>query len=268
MIPKVISFYWGGGPLSYLQHLSVVSFKKHNPDWGVTLFMPKSTKLVGPTWDTNELIHPYTGKDYLEETKELCNVEIVDFAEFNLGDHIHEVPRGDFLMWYMLYERGGAWADIDILFISPIDKLLEQDFDAMICWNDFPSVGFFVAKPKQRIYEDMHEEAKAVVQRGMSHAYQSTGAYVLSNRFRNFEELQTAYNDLKILNLPMDIVYPYLPNSDIYEMFFGEIDKTTENTIGLHWYNGSFVSKEYNNNFELYRNNGSPMSKRIAECSV
>lgn len=259
-------FYWGGGPLSYLQHLSVVSFKKHNPEWSVTLFMPKSTKLVGPTWDTNELMHPYTGPDYLEQTKALCNVEIVDFDEFGLGDDIHEVPRGDFLMWYILYERGGAWGDIDILFIRSLDELLKQDFDCTISWNGFPSVGFFVAKPKQKIYEEMHTVARGVVRRGMSHAYQSTGAYVLSKRFKDFEELQSAYSDTKILNLPMDYVYPYLPNSDIYEMFFGEIDKTTDRTIGLHWYNGSFVSREFNNHFERYRNNGSPMSKRIAEC--
>lgn len=270
-VPKFISFYWGGGPLSYLQHLSVVSFKKHNPNWGVNLFMPKATRLVESTWNTNEHINKYVGRDYLDEAKELCNVELIDFEEeFGLEDHVHEVAKKDFLMWYMLYTRAGVWSDIDILYTQPIDKLLEYKFDFTVCYDDSPYIGLFITKEKQKIFDDLHEQAKDIVRRNANDGYQSLGADILRAKFREFEAVKRAYPESNILNLPMDIVYAYKPNSDIYDMFFGDKDNTTENTIGLHWYNGSFMSKEYQNNFEKYRRNASVVSRAIRdlECSL
>lgn len=227
--------------------------------------MPKSTKLVPPTWRTHELMGAYTGKDFLEQTKELCRVELVDFDEFGLKEHVHEVPRGDYLMWYTLFNRGGVWGDLDILFLRPLDKLLEQDFDCAVSYIVDPRVGFFIAKPGEQIFLDLHERAKDIVRRNANDGYQSLGADVVRDLFPSADAVHSTYPESKILNLPMDIVYPYLPTAEIYEIFFQGPDRTTENTVGIHWYNGNFIAKEYQNNFELYRNNESVISRYIKQ---
>mgnify|MGYP000863621701 CR=1 FL=1 len=40
-IPKIVHFYWGkNNPLTFLQYLSVVSFREHNPGWKIKIYYP------------------------------------------------------------------------------------------------------------------------------------------------------------------------------------------------------------------------------------
>lgn len=268
MIPKVCYFYWGGGPLSYLQYLSVVSFKKHNPSWKVVLFMPKDKPQTTVTWSTGELEKPYIGKDFIDLTKKLCEVELIDFSAYGRLEEGHGVQMGDFLKWHILYERGGIFSDIDILFIKSVDKLLEQDFDVALSYQLYPATGFMIAKPKQRIFEEFSKTAKDMFDRNAWTGYQALGPEILSKRFRNFQEIERDYKDIKLYNLPNTIVYPYLPSHEVYELFFEGRNPTISDTVGIHWYNGSFVAREYINNFERYRNNYSTMSELIKEYDV
>lgn len=267
MKDKVCHFYWGGGALSYLQHLSVVSFKKHNPDWEVNLWMPKVSKLVAPTWESEEHVDRYTGKDFLEATKKLCNVKLVDFQEWE-ADTLHEVQKSDFIRWKVLYDYGGVWSDLDILYIKPLHKLLEQDFDATICYDGFHHfIGFFVAKPKQPIYKDIFEEARERVKAPFSNDYQFLGSRMLKSMYFGIMTINKVYPDSKILNLPVSLLYSYTAD-DVSEMLFGKVDRTNENIIGLHWYNGHPLAKKYLNSFDKYRQNDSVISRRIAEFSA
>lgn len=245
--------------MSYLQHLSVVSFKKHNPEWEVKLWMPVDRNMGRPSWRTPEQDDGYVGKDFLEETKRLCNVQLVDFDQLK-ASHLHEVQRSDLIRWWILYEQGGVWSDMDILYIKPIRA--QSDFS--VCYErPHFFIGFFFAKPKQQIFSDLHEIATDIVRRNSADRYQSLGAELWGNKFGNLSVIKTTYPESKFVALPMEVVYPYRPNSDIYEMFFETIDKTTKHTVGLHWYNGSFVAKEYQNNFDKYRKNPSIISKHV-----
>lgn len=261
-IPKIANFFWGGSRLSYLQYLSIVSFKRHNPEWRVNLFMPESPESITPTWVSNEQKDTYTGRDYLKEAKKLCDVIEVAFDEHPQGKVNHEVQRSDVIRWDILYEYGGLWSDIDILYIRPIGNLFEGD--VALAWHEDPYIGFIIAKPNQKIFKDLSITAKDRVQRNYDDDYQSLGAHLFRDRFDDFAALQRTYPNTDFFNLPMDVVYPYLPNQDIEEMFFGKIDKTTPNTIGVHWYNGSSTAKKYQNGFEEYRKNGSIISRLIS----
>ena len=264
MIPRHCYFYWGGGPLSYLQYLSVKTFKDLNPDWCVKLLMPKTIVLIQPPWDTGELLNDFIGEDYLERTKEICDVELVDFDEMGIDWRgAHDVQKGDFLKWHVLHDRGGLFSDIDILYLKPLDELMKNKFDALVCYVTHAATGFLMAKPKQKMFKDLAKLAESLWIRHMWNNYQGLGPGLLSE-FKSFQGLQQVYPETKLYNLPMDIVYPYKPGTEVYELFFGDsINKTTKNTVGIHWYNGNFVAKEYQNHFDAHRHNGSYMSELL-----
>ena len=81
-IPKVIHFYWGGKKLSYLRFLSILSFRKLNPDWVIKVHIPSVVTTTPPAWDTMHQKNSNIGKDYFKHLEKL-NVEIVkqDFAD-------------------------------------------------------------------------------------------------------------------------------------------------------------------------------------------
>lgn len=265
MISQICSLYWGGSPLSYLQYLTIVSFKKHNPEWMVRLFVPKDGGLNAPTWRTPEQQEAYNGKDWLAEAKKLCEVETVDFKEFGVVKELHEVQKSDIIRYYILYLYGGVWSDMDILYTKPINHLLETPFDFTFSYHETPFIGFYVTKKGQQVFNDLFIDAVDLVRRNMNDNYQSLGAERLEARYRSLEGIAKSYPGSLILNLPMDVVYPYLPNADIKELFYGTIDKMTPQTIGIHWYNGSPIAKDYQNNFNEHQHNNSTISKLIKE---
>lgn len=263
-VPKLVHLYWGGGALSYLQYLTVISFKQHNPEWEAILWMPKNITLLKPTWETNEQVEQYKGKDYLAETKKLCKVKLIDFDKFGVN-HLHEVQKSDFIRWHILYEHGGVWSDLDILYVKPLPDL---EPDATVCYDgQHHLIGFYIAKPKQQIYKDIFQEAQERVKAPFSKDYQFLGSRMLKSMYFGIMTINKVYPESKILNLSMDMVYSYT-SDDVSEIFFGTEDRTNGDTIGIHWYNGSPIAKKYQNNFEKYRNNGSVMSKKVAECSA
>lgn len=246
--------------MSYLQHLSVVSFKKHNPNWEVVLHMPKTRTDILPTWVTVEQTHRYTGKDYLEKTKDLCTLHYIDFEKH--GTHkLHEVQKSDFIRWKILYEQGGVWSDMDILYIKPIDELLKQEFCSTICYDGMHHlIGFYVTEPGQEIYNDIFKEAKERIKAPFSTDYQFIGSRMVKSLLVGDARV---YGYPGVLNLSMSVVYPYSPeDSDIQELFFGAEDKIQGDTIGIHWYNGNPIAKKYQNGD--YQDNGSVMSREVA----
>jgi hypothetical protein len=258
---KIAHFYWGGGPLSFLQHLTIVSFKKHNPNWKIFLWMPKVINPILPTWETVEQVERYIGQDYLEETKKLCKVKTIDFEKLG-ASRLHEVQKSDFIRWHILYKYGGVWSDMDILYVKPLPDL---EFDATVCYDgEHHLIGFYMAEPEQQLYLDIFEEAKNRIVAPYSKDYQFLGSRMLKSMFFGIMTLNKVYSKSKILNLPMDLVYSYTSDQpDVEELFFGSEDRTTKNTIGIHWFNGHPFAKKYQNDFAKYNKNDSVVSKYV-----
>src|SRR5690348_15696440 len=142
MRPKIMHMYWNGSPMSFLQYLTIASFKKHNPKWKVWLWMPKVPNLTPPEWKSGEQADPYMGKDYLEKAKAESEVKIIDFSTLGIPDELPETQKSDFFRWYLLYEYGGAWSDSDVLYIRSMDKLMKQRFDSLISFVVYPANSF------------------------------------------------------------------------------------------------------------------------------
>jgi GT2 family glycosyltransferase len=257
-VPKVMNFYWDGSKMSYLQYLTVVSFHKFNPDWTINIYEPTS-RYINKTWFTNEQKYDYIGEDYYPKLKNLGYVNIIpfDFKEIGVNENISEVFKSDILRWYLLDNFGGGWSDMDILYIKPIDQLkLEgtlltgtlNEIDSVIVFDGFHHIiGFYLTKPKTGLFSTIFEQSKL---RLNINEYQSVGSRLLMRMYPTTSELIKKHPNLKVCNLPMEVVYPY-NDSKINQMFNStDMSLITDRTIGLHWYNGSEISKKFNNTYD------------------
>jgi len=258
-IPKILNLYWGGGPLSYLQSLTVVSFKKCNPDWVINLYIPT----VASTDTEWCLKMAYTGKDYFDNVIGKCNVIPFDFKSIGLDPQLPEVVKSDFLRWYLMYEFGGCWSDMDILYIRKFhDYLLGPRDTNFVFRGGYYSIGFFQAAPGLQLFKDIFSRAKKDL--NLTN-YQSIGSLLLGQMFPNFDILQKKYPDLQIGNLKMDVVYPYTSHNinDIFSV--GELSALTLDTLGIHWYNGDRIAKRYQNAYDTIGiNSNTRISKLIS----
>ena len=142
MIPKVFYAYWDGNPLSFLQYLTVKTFKDLNPEWQAVIYMPVK-RFDKITWTTSEQKAPYTGKDYLDRLKQIAEIRLIDFEEIGFRNDISEVIKSDYLRYWILGTHGGLWSDMDIIYTSPIDKVFNpkltclgdsSNADTVICY--------------------------------------------------------------------------------------------------------------------------------------
>ncbi len=52
--PHILHVYCGGNNLSWLRYMTIISFKKYNPEWTVNLYVPKKPFKGKITWNTKE----------------------------------------------------------------------------------------------------------------------------------------------------------------------------------------------------------------------
>jgi len=256
-IPKIMNLYWDGSKLSYLQYLTVKSFHKFNPEWEINIYIP-STRSYTKSWNTSEQKNEYEGEDYYPRLKELNYLRIikVNFEELGISNNISEVFKSDFLRWYLLYNIGGGWSDMDILYIKSLNEIslrqsmlrgLMKSTNTVIVFHEYHSIGFYLTKPKTGLFKDIFENAKTFFD---PHYYQSIGSCLLNRMFPETNTILEKYPDLKISNLHMDIIYPY--DSTKVNLLFNTLDDSliSSRTVGIHWYNGSDISKEFNNSLQ------------------
>ena len=116
-IPKTCFFYWGNTKLSFLNYLSLVSFKEHNPDWKAVLVQPADDLVVEPPTDHHA--QGYIGeKDYGPQALQVIDdVLEIDFEEIlSFRKDLHDVQRADITRLYVLSEYGGMWSDMYFIY--------------------------------------------------------------------------------------------------------------------------------------------------------
>lgn len=257
-IPKIMNFYWDGSKMSYLQYMTLASFHKFNPDWQINIYEP-TIKYDKKTWNTNEQKLDYVGDDYYHKVKDLYYVNIIkfDFSSIGISENIPEVFKSDLLRWYLLDTIGGGWSDMDILYLKPLSDLklegtmLRGDIkstDTVIVFDGFHHIiGFYLSKPNTGFFKTIFDVSRHSLNPA---EYQSVGSRLLMRMYPNTNSLLTKHQNINVSNLPMDVVYSY-DDSKINKLFNSiEDDLITNNTIGIHWYNGSDISKKFNNSYD------------------
>lgn len=274
-IPKRMYFYWGyNSKMSYLHFLSLYSFRKLNPDWEIILYRPKvsSQYILTPYIKEKKTIY-YTGKDYCDEVMKIQNIQVkeFDFDDIGVDSSISEVFKSDYIRWYLLWKYGGGWADMDILFIKPMDSMVlngrmitgnQENLDTMIVFKDlgYHPIAFYLACENNPFFEKVFHSSKTSLD---MYEYQSIGSYMLGKLFPNAEEIKRLLPDSNIADISVNTVYSFLPK-EVKKIFKkNKMKNIYEETIGVHWYNGHTISKEFLNEFDNDR--GKMKSSTIME---
>jgi hypothetical protein len=252
-VPKIAHFYWGcNRNMSYLRYLSIMSFKKFNPEWDMVLHIPKFPSKEGPSWKGTEQKGLMVDIDYYPKLVE-SNIKRVlhNFEDYGFSNNIHEVFKNDFLRWLLLYKIGGVWLDTDILFVKSIENIsinIEQncESDTILCryLTGANAIGFIMASRDNLFFESIHRFSKKVLN---LKDYQSIGSPILNQLFRRVSPKDPFFDRTKFLFMDPQSIYSinceHNGISKFYRSDYHHEKKDGE--IGYHWYGGSPMSQQY-----------------------
>lgn len=244
--PKIMHLYWDGSPLSFLNYMTVLSFNKYNKDWEIHLYMP-SIKIEHISWTTNEQKIKYTGLCYLNKLLQIPNVKrfFIDLDEIGFYNDASEVVKSDYFRYYILQKYGGLWGDFDIIYTAGIEEKMNFKEDTVIFRcniGDFYyyPIGMFMCKPNNTFFMNILNKCKEYYDKRF---YQSIGVDMWNKLFPNTKDkLYEFDNSVKVC----DYTY-YLPwNCDEIKEFLSNKDNRLPlSNVGIHWFNGSCISKNY-----------------------
>lgn len=278
-IPKKIFFYWGAEVLPFLHFLTIKSFIKYNPDWEVIFYQPKELSLEKswPGWEHKYKLNCF---DYLHELLTLpIKSRTFDSESLGISNQCPEIIKSDFLRWHLLSTEGGFWADMDIIFTNPMNKLkfnkeVNKNTDTVvaICEDFLPkfmfhTIGFMASAENNPYYNHILNKSQQIDKNFMD--YEIAGNQLLNKEFPNVKTIQTRFPSLTIENLPFDTLYTYYPLERVPEFFndYGT-ERRTGNSIGVHWYAGHYCAKKFVNditslNYKKYSD--TPIGRLIQE---
>ena len=249
-LPKKMHFYWCGNKMSFLQYMTIISFRKYNPDWKIFVHEPtKRTETL--SWLTNEQKLQYIGEDFYPKLKELPYVTFskIYFNEIGFDENLSEIYKSDYIRWYLLSTTGGGWSDFDILYIKPIHEIdFIEDKNTIICKDDTYGhiIGFFLSKKENIFFKNILNSVHLAFNQN---DYQSIGSKLLNKIYPTTDEMIKNNPKIKLMNLPLYVFYP-INHENLTDLFEkNRKDMITDNTIGVHWYNGSNEAKEFNNSY-------------------
>lgn len=264
-IPKIANFYWGGDNFPFLRYISLMSFKKQNPDWVVNLYIPKVISNEMP-WAKKQVEQKYKEKfNYFYKIKGVNIIEF-DFEKIGLSNNINEIHKSDFIRYYLLSRDGGIWSDMDIFYFKPISYIFENN-KYNIDKNTFfyfgnesyeiggHAIGFLMSSKENIYFKDIFNLAKENYKK---EDYQSIGADLLNKEFDSSYLLK---NNKDIVLMKKSGVYAidHMKKEFIYEKtnnsFFDD------NSVGIHWYGGSesvefLILNTDHLNYKNIKNNG------------
>ena len=262
-IPKVLHLYWDGSKMPFLCFMTVFSFRKLNPDWIIKIYSPVS-RTTKKSWITNEQKIEYEGKNYFHNLKDLENCVFItfDFETIGISNETSEVQKSDFLRWHILSTEGGIWSDFDIIYFRSVNEIdminqtvttKDKEIDFSVCYDfNAPSeykysIGFLIAKKECQFYKKILKLAK---ENFNETDYQGAGASIFNYEYPSLTKLYLTEKESNIWNTSMDILYAYDSLKIEYIYKSGDLRFFTSNSIGIHWYYGSDITKKYINNFE------------------
>tara|TARA_B110000037_G_scaffold191315_1_gene224779 strand:+ start:2350 stop:3276 length:927 start_codon:yes stop_codon:yes gene_type:complete len=132
--------------MSYLNILTILSFKKYHIDWKINIYsIKKENSFIECTLEEfdnittsdnlkknneikkNDKKMLYSGVDYFNELKKIPNVFIHNISEnsFNFSEkykYTSETIKSDYLRLQILNTYGGVWSDFDIIFTNNIEE--------------------------------------------------------------------------------------------------------------------------------------------------
>ena len=268
-IPKQVFFFWGDGPLPYLNLLSVISFKKKNPGWKVFYVAPRKGSLREMTWDTHEQKNIYKGRDWGHTLVEAVDEIItVDFTKYGLPEKMNIVHQADAARQILMYERGGLWSDMDVLYLKSVEEIkVNSGADVVLCWGgpkrkNFFSTGVVMASPRNEYY---HKIVHGLSKFYNPKEYQSVGPGLLREIYPNMDNVVLDNPDLQIDNMSYNTFYEYPYNA--LQRLYKKRENIPSHVVGVHWFGGATESMNFRNGFNR-RFNLSPDGMTIEKVII
>jgi hypothetical protein len=246
LVPKILHLYWGGGPMYYLRYMTIKTFMKQNPDWKIMLWYPKYPN-TNFTWYSGEQNTGLDCDDFLDEAMDLPIDKVpVDFREYGFHNSMSEVHKSDFIRLRLLSTLGGVWSDMDIFYFKPMNSLYfnteeNKAVETVYCNRIHGhSVGFLMGSENNTFFQKLMELSKKEFN---PHLYQAMGSLTYNKYFPTFESINRI---TPAFNMSMDVVYSHNAG-DVPDIINSPQDKFTNESIGLHWYAGSSLWKDFIN---------------------
>lgn len=249
-IPRKIAFFWTGR-MSWLRWLTLSTFRQHNPDWHIQLYMPEEP-CAAKTWETPEDSDSHHGPDYWDRLEGM-----------NIDERIWDVPVDglapaqacDLWEWWLLGREGGFVADMDILWLKPLDPLRERlgASDAVFCLESgWMGIGFLGTANGCPLFRQAYE--MGVAEYGTS--YQHFGTELLyrlagmgsqpsppSPGHDAVREFMRRFPELQMAVVPDETVYPF--DWREIDVIFERDVLVPDSTIGMHWFGGSHQAQKW-----------------------
>lgn len=235
-IPHRMAFFWDG-PMSWLRWLTLHSFRRLNPDWEMRLYSCGTSRRR--TWGSGERMDCEWpgGVDYRGRVAELGVQQHT--VELPLAD-LSPAHASDLFSYRYLGTDGGWYADLDILWVQPMESMrgAVQDANAVLARvMDIPAVGFLGGTPDCAFWQ--HAYRTALTSHDPSN-YQSCGAEVLYH---------TAHANVpgsRVVEVPSVTVYPFWPTARGMAQLWREVVCLPPECIGIHWFGGHPDSQAWN----------------------
>ena len=218
-----------------------------NPDWTIMFWYPKFPN-ENMTWYTEE--QKYNISQCTDFLPKLMSMPItktsVDFQDYGFDNNISEVHKADFIRLELLSTIGGLWSDMDIFYFKPMNSLYlniieNKNIETFYCNHNYGhSVGFLMSSEKNKFFETLKELSKREY---ISILYQSIGSLTFNKYFSSFDSINSI---TPAINISMDVVYAHNAG-DVPNIINGIYPKFTNESIGIHWYAGSPLWKDFIN---------------------
>ena len=253
MIPKIVFTYWEGDQLSVLHYLTIYSLHKYNPELDIFIYTDHSPKNILREWNTHEHSIDIQKKIPLSKLVEVNPNKIflrpINFQEeYQFDNNISIIFKADFTRIAKLYEHGGIWFDMDILFIKPIpDFFFKENIEAFIFnYSEVIPTGFLSNIPKSKYLENLYKGSLEIIKNKNLNNYQKIGPIIWIEEYIKLNKKEKK----EIKTLDNNLIYPFLWN-ELDKLFNKSNAIIPENTFGIHWFNGAPITKEYINQLDI-----------------
>lgn len=259
-VPKIAFTFWEGLQISWLHYLTVASFMKLNPSFEVRIYYSdKEENFIHGNESTATVNRIHASGINITDTKcitindiaKLPGVKLIPIdleAEYGLKFVTSPIHKADITRIIKLYEHGGIWFDFDVFFTKPIpDEIMNSVADIhYFTYYNTVATGLIVARPFTKAIRLIYNKCmEKINMRNINNDWQQFGPTLwASSSFNNTHIFRDC------IFRANDEVYPYMWNEP--QLFFRtNVDKITDKTWCIHWYNGHSETRKFINEFDI-----------------
>jgi hypothetical protein len=257
---KLAFTFWDGPQLSLLNIISILSFARLNLDTTLIIYTVGKGVDINASWKSGQHSKTITRIYSLDELASEPNI-LIKVVESELTEKISSVVQiADYVRIQKLYEHGGIWIDTDVLFYKKIpDSLWDITYQNgfVISYLNTITTGFLgFPKLSKGVGLALNSADEKISRNNFQKNYESFGPLLWREVFLEYPEAFT-----EVCFLSEKLVYPVLWEG--LEKFFFQADEliNLEETIGIHWYGGSNLSRSFiNSNLSFFLEQDAPFT--------